>query len=504
MTTNNAKKPFIKKFSHDGSFYIYDVNTNQIVEVEKSVYDIIEEYEPGNIDFIEAKYRENYDIAELKNSHEKITTAGKEHGLFSNFRPQKVTLGIREPQDVKKLHKQGLRQIILEITRSCNLCCSYCNAAGKYADAAMRPREMNKDNCRQSIDFFCQRSQDSEEPFISFYGGEPLLRIDLIRELVEYVKTKYGNDKYNFNITTNGTLLNKEIMSFCILHNIRLMVSLDGPEKINNRYRVYRKDGNSSGTFPIIMKNLAFIKNYDNAYYKRNVSISSVLAPPFDDIEETLEFFSRHETFSEIRNGNGINSSFVDTSNTTFFEDFGLQESMMGLSSVYDRFLERLKEAILDNDMQRLTIEKSVIHSILNNLAMRSIKRIYNFVHPLGACHIGLRRVFVNTAGDFYICERSGDNYKIGCIETGFDFERIAGYYRKLEEVMEGCRDCWALNHCDRCWAQLGSIDEFTGNRKEQFCASNKYLIEKAFKVYTELLKIGPDSLKVFAAGSNV
>ena len=99
MTSKNTQKPFIKKFSHEGTFYIYDVNTNQIVEVEKSVYDIIDDYEPDNIPFIKANYKRLYEASELKSSHEKICNAVKEHGLFSNFRPQKVTLGIREPED---------------------------------------------------------------------------------------------------------------------------------------------------------------------------------------------------------------------------------------------------------------------------------------------------------------------------------------------------------------------------------------------------------------------
>ncbi|MCU0289287.1 MAG: radical SAM protein [Acidobacteria bacterium] len=496
---NNAGKPFIKKFSHDGTFYIYDVKTNQIVEVEKPVYDIIDDYEPDNVDFIETKYKEFYEISELKSSYDKIKNAVEEHGLFSNFRPQKVALGIREPGDVKKLHEHGLKQLLLEITRSCNLCCSYCHASGKYSDTAALPSEMSNETCRKTIDFFCANSQKSEAPFISFYGGEPLLRFDLIKESVEYVRKTYGKEKYSFNITSNGTLLNKDIIDFFIQHDIRLMVSLDGPEKINNRYRLYKAGGSSSDMFQTIMKNLAFIKKYNKDYYTRNISISSVLTPPFDDIDEILEFFSSHEIFNEIRTGNGIRSSLVDTSETTFIEDFDLQESMKGLRYVYDKFLERLKEAILDNKMHRITIEKTFMHSILNNLAKRQIKHLYDFMHPLGACHLGLRRVFVNTAGDFYICERCGNNYKIGCIGPGFDYDQIAGYYRKFEEVMEDCRDCWALIHCDRCWAQLGNLDKFIGKQKELFCNSKKYIIENAFKVYTELLKKNPDSLKVFS-----
>ena len=109
-----------------------------------------------------------------------------------------------------------------------------------------------------------------------------------------------------------------------------------------------------------------------------------------------------------------------------------------------------------------------------------------------------MKRVFVNTSGDFFICERAGYDYKIGCIDHGFDYERIAYYYRKLDEVLESCKDCWAINLCERCWAAIGNLDEFKGKEKEKFCTMNKKIIEKAFKVYVQLLREDPDCLKVF------
>ncbi len=68
----------------------------------------------------------------------------------------------------------------------------------------------------------------------------------------------------------------------------------------------------------------------------------------------------------------------------------------------------------------------------------------------------------------------------------------------KLEEVLEDCRNCWAINLCERCWAVIGNLEEFTGKRKEGFCTMNKKIIEKAFKLYVQLLREDPDCLKVF------
>jgi uncharacterized protein len=188
----------------------------------------------------------------------------------------------------------------------------------------------------------------------------------------------------------------------------------------------------------------------------------------------------------------------VDSRGTTFIEDFGLEDSLKEYKFIFNKLVESLKNLILDNNLDTAILEKKTIMPILHNLAQRPIKRLYDYMPPLGACHIGLRRVFVSTRGDFYICERVVDYTKIGDIDNGFDYETIAALYQKLEEVMEDCRNCWALNHCERCWTHIGNLDEFTGQEKEEFCTTQKKIIEKAFKVYTELLREDPDCLKVF------
>ncbi|MCP5107183.1 MAG: radical SAM protein, partial [bacterium] len=466
--------PFIKKFKHHGLCYIYDVNTNQIVEIDQPVYDIIDQYGENNGGQIDPKLKTQ------------IENARKEYGLFSDFRPKIVSMGVRGADSVKKLHqKYGLNQLLLELTTDCNLNCRYCNTSGKYAPEGAHNNHMTWETCKKAVDFFCARAQSEEEPAISFYGGEPVKRFDLIKKTVHYVKQTHGPGKYHFNLTTNGTLLNKEMIDFFIRNDFLLAVSLDGPESVTDRYRLTR-DG--KGAFHTIMKNLEFLESYNNDYYSRNVSISGVLAPPFDNIDDILDFFSTNQTLAPLKANGAIRSSLVNTAGTSFIKDFDLESSLEGYKNVFNIFIQRLKAAVLGNRLTDLTIEKNDVHSILRNLAKRPIKKQHECSQPLGACHIGLRRLFVKTGGVFQICERAGDQYTIGHIDTGFDYERIAGYYRKFEEVLSDCRDCWALNHCERCWVHVGNLDQFTGKKKEEFCTSSKQTIETAFNVYTGLL----------------
>lgn len=495
MTTNDLKIPFVKKFEDGGDFYVYDVNTNRIIEVDKPTFDIIDEYEISNVEQLEIKFREKINPIELKRSIAEINSAREEHGLFSTFRPETVTMGSRNADDVKKLHRFGLNQLVLEITRQCNLNCRYCSASGKYADHETSQIHMNSATWRQAVDFFCQRTDSYQEPFITFYGGEPLLKFDVIKEIVEYVNSRYKDKKYNFNLTTNGTVLNKKIYNFFVENDFSVMVSLDGLKEVNDRYRLFK---NGRGTFKRIMNNLEFMKKQNPEYFYRQVSIACVFSPPFDKRDEIINFFSSQAVFDKIREN--MRSNLVDTRETSFIEDFGLEEDMAALQNIEEKDIERIKEKILGNRLSSLTIEKNKIYSILYNLSRRHKKGLRKQVQPLGACHIGLKRVFIRPDGSFYICERSGKEYKIGSLDTGFDYHQIAHYYTVLEDKLKDCRNCWAQLFCERCWVQLGNIEEFEGERKERFCLYNKNAIIKAFKLYVQLLRENPDSLKVFKA----
>lgn len=396
-------KPFIKKFIQDNSFYIYDVNTNQIVEVEEKTFNNIDEFQrdAGN------------------NCHE-ITQARKEHGLFSSFRPDKVLMGPRTAADIRDLHNRNLDQMILEVTNGCNLNCSYCPVSGKYTATQYKKSDMDPEICFKALEFFHTNSLNTETPYISFYGGEPLTRFDLIKKTVSFIRQKRDGDKYCFSLTTNGTLLNREIVDFLVQYDFHINVSLDGPEHVHDRYRITR-DG--KGSFNAIKESLELIKTHSPEFYSNNVSISCVIAPPFDYIDDILQFFLNDEVIRDIRVKGRIKNSFVNPRETDFLDRLDLKKSMEKVKLIRDLYSNRLKKSILSGSLASLTIEKRPMERLLFNLATRPITKLYPTNHPFGACHIGLRRVFVKTNGDFHICERSGSDYKIGHIDTGFDYE---------------------------------------------------------------------------------
>jgi len=99
---------------------------------------------------------------------------------------------------------------------------------------------MDNNTLKRALDFIISHSADSYETTITFYGGEPLLGFDLIKFSIEFLEDKnYKGHKYNYRITTNGTLLDLGVIDFLASKEVMCSISLDGPVFIHDRYRVY-------------------------------------------------------------------------------------------------------------------------------------------------------------------------------------------------------------------------------------------------------------------------
>lgn len=147
--------------------------------------------------------------------------------------------------ELTDMFNKKVKSITLALTEQCNLRCKYCGYMAKYMDHNYHIKEMTKETAFKAIDFLMKHSQESDVCNIGFYGGEPLLKINLIKECVAYVKERYPFRQPTYNITTNATLIEEKIAIFLIENNFKITISLDGPYREQNKYRVDRK-GNAS------------------------------------------------------------------------------------------------------------------------------------------------------------------------------------------------------------------------------------------------------------------
>lgn len=144
----------------------------------------------------------------------------------------------------------NIKGITLMLVQACNLACKYCYAQeGEYADKGI----MSKEVALNAIDYLLENSGDTQELYITFFGGEPLLCFELIKEIVAYckIKEKISGKNFKYSMTTNGTLLTDEINQFIIKNKISTMISIDGDIEQHDSKRYY-KSGN--GCYNVIMK----------------------------------------------------------------------------------------------------------------------------------------------------------------------------------------------------------------------------------------------------------
>ena len=174
-----------------------------------------------------------------------------------------------------------LRQVVFEVTEGCNLRCEYCGFSDLYALQEDRSaRNMPFSYAKTLLDYLFSLWEENSvkdipmSTAISFYGGEPLLNIPLIKRIVEYVESrkKSINRVFTYSLTTNATLLLDHI-DFLEAHHFKILISLDGDEYGDS----YRVDAKGEPSFSRVFQNIKTVKERYPDYYADCVSFNAVL-----------------------------------------------------------------------------------------------------------------------------------------------------------------------------------------------------------------------------------
>jgi len=217
-------KPLIKLFTTKTNHYFYDTGTNRIFSCTPFEYEFLK-------NLVSLPIQDALDIRRYSYGPDDFI-AGLQHigNLMKDkniLRASRIHLEV--PKDLDKLVHNLLGQIILETTERCNLRCRYCIYDPSYSQKRNHGnRDMFLDVAYRAIDHLANSSSMKESIAVSFYGGEPLLRYPFIRECVKYAKTKIPEEKLTFSITTNGTLITREIADFFSENGFGVHVSIEG------------------------------------------------------------------------------------------------------------------------------------------------------------------------------------------------------------------------------------------------------------------------------------
>jgi uncharacterized protein len=478
-----AGKPFIAKTVCDGQHYVYDVNSNHILNVDETVYLAMDYWGVSTLREAERALRPT-PAGEVRRAWREIREhAGR--GLFSSSRPEGISYGV-SPADTRELLKSKMEHLVLNVTERCNQRCGYCVYSSSYKyRRSHSERMMQREVAFKAVDLFLNHSRQSETVRIGFYGGEPLLNFPLIEEVVSYVKSKEPAERLRFNLTTNLTLLTGSMLEFFVANDVSLLVSLDGPEEIHDRYRVF---AGGNGTHAVVMRNLRKIRDTAPEYYSKKIRFSAVLAPP-SQITKLHDFVQENELLKDA--GHAVGD--VDDRETTFLNRFTREERTI---PDYQQLVERY--------VQRVTETGEAGDQFLQEVVGRKMLRFYrreigiqmrSYEHPNGVCMPGLRRLLVSVDGKFHICEKINESLSIGDVEHGLDFDRIDSIIREYaKKSSPSCRECWAIRLCSLCYIHA-TTDRLDFEKKAERCEGHRNSLLAAMGLYCRILKKNPTAL---------
>ena len=233
----------------NGYNIVLDVYSGSVHVVDDLAYDVISMYEGHSADEIVAAMLEKYsgqsevteaEIREVLESVEDLKTKGK---LFAPDAYEHLAFDFKERNTV-------IKALCLHVAHTCNLTCEYCFASqGKYqGERALMSFEVGK----QALDFLIAHSGSRRNLEVDFFGGEPLMNWDVVKRLVAYGREqeKLHNKKFRFTLTTNGMLIDDDVIEFANKEMHNVVLSLDGRKEVHDRLR---KTASGKGSYDIIV-----------------------------------------------------------------------------------------------------------------------------------------------------------------------------------------------------------------------------------------------------------
>jgi len=417
METKNCYLSEMHLFKTDDAHFVFQPLTLRLYEVDKDTYGILNDYKEKygldkpficeDEDLITAGiiYHADEPIGDpMQNRFEKA----KEEAESDSSRTEKLTPVV---------------STVLQIANDCNLNCIYCYGdGGSYG----RQRElMTLDTAKKAIDLMVENSGDAKKLVVIFFGGEPLINFEVVKGALEYCKNleTTTSKKFQYSMTTNGTILNDEIFDFIKDNKVSVMISMDGGAEIQNKHRCYC-DGR--GSFEDIKKNIERFKEARGGHLTARATVCST----------DIRFKKIKDDLLALGFTNAV-TSMVDTSeDSPLF--VGGEKNTAAILEQYQILADDFVECVMNGKRGG------------NNLIANTLDRLYFKKMKIRSCNAGGGGIAVGTDGNIYPCHRfmGMPEYIIGNLTDGIDEEKRGSYQEATIYNKEGCRDCWVRYLC--------------------------------------------------------
>lgn len=447
----------VHQYKNNGYNILLDVNSGAVHVVDDIVYDMIPMYENMNLDEIKARLGDRYKADDIKEAYDEITELKNAGSLFTEDIYENYIDSFKNRQPVVKA-------LCLHIAHDCNLACQYCFAEeGEYhGRRALMSFEVGK----KALDFLVANSGSRRNLEVDFFGGEPLMNWEVVKQLVEYGRSieEANNKKFRFTLTTNGVLLNDEILDFVNKEMGNIVLSTDGRREVHDRMRPFR---NGKGSYDLIM-------------------------PKFKKVAE-----SRNQTNYYVRGT---------------FTHYNLDFSNDVLSLADQGFKQISVEPVVASPEDGYALRPEDLPQIFeeyDKLAVEMIKREkegrgFNFFHfmidltggpcvykRLSGCGSGTEYLAVTPWGDLYPCHQfvGNEDFLLGNVDDGIVKKNICEEFKQCNVYSKPkCKDCFAKLFCSGgCAANSYNFHGNINNSYEVGCEMERKRVECAIMIKAAL-----------------
>ena len=410
----------IHQYKLDGYNIVLDICSGSVHAVDELAYDIIAMFETESRDMIIRELTEKYrstegvtpeEVGECYDQIAQLKAAGK---LFTEdtFQPMKAkTAGV-------------VKALCLHIAHTCNLNCSYCFASqGKYhGDRALMSYEVGK----RALDFLIENSGSRHNLEVDFFGGEPLMNFDVVKKTVEYGREqeKKYNKNFRFTLTTNGILINDDVIDFCNKEMGNVVLSLDGRKSTNDAMRVSR---NGKGSYDLIVdkfKKFADSRNQKD-YYMRGTYTRN-----------NLDFANDIIHMADL----GFKELSIEPVVSDPKEPYALREEDLPI-------LKEQYQILADEMLRRYRNGKgfTFYHYMIDLDAGPCI------VKRVSGCGVGTEYMAVTPTGELYPCHQfvGDEKFLLGDIWKGVTNKKVLEQFEECNVYShKECKDCFAKLYC--------------------------------------------------------
>ncbi len=414
----------IHQYKLHGYNIVLDVCSGAVHVVDDVAYDIIAMFEDHGRDEVISAMCDRYvgvdgitaeDISECYSQISELKENGE---LFTEdtFEPMAGVLKAKTSGVIKAL--------CLHIAHTCNLNCEYCFASqGKYhGERSVMSFEVG----RRALDFLIENSGSRRNLEVDFFGGEPLMNFDVVKRLVEYARSveKQHGKNFRFTLTTNGLLIDDDVIDFANREMSNVVLSLDGRREIHDRYRV---DLSGAGSWDrIVPKFQRLVEARGNKNYYMRGTFTHANPDFLKDIEQMLELGFTELSMEPVVCAPDDPSALTEEDITVVKEQY-----------------ELLAKLMLDRESAGKPF--TFYHYMID---LEGGPCIYK---RISGCGSGTEYMAVTPWGDLYPCHQfvGDDSFKLGDIYSGITNTEVQSRFAECNVYARPeCADCWARLYC--------------------------------------------------------